>query len=579
MHKCISKRKDHFPYPKNFLGLSWMLSFLTLNILLSCNQEKISESVDTKKTDSLFLQASKHFKENNAEKAFYEYNLAKEKYLENKDSISAAKCLTEMASVQEYASDNLGSIETNISAIKLLQERNHKHQEILFDNYLSLGINSASLKNYSEAEKMYLKAITFAQTDFERIKAQHNLAIVHYKLKEYKKAVEIQDFVIQSLSKENYNYPKALINYSRYLSHYNSKINPIKNYHDAILLYKKNEDSWGLAAAYSYLSEYYEGKNADSSLYYAKKMYNIAKVLESPTDQLEALQNIIRLDKNSQKYFTEYAGISDSLTVNTNRSKSQFATIRYDSEKNLSKNLRLEKTVSQKNNLLIFSIFVFLITAGGSIIWYKARQKKIQLIADNQIKEERLQTSKKVHDVVANGLYQMMSSLEHQQNINRNDFLDKLESMYQKSRDISYDGHLKLTPNFIKEQISEIGETFQNENLQVFIIGNEVEIWRKIPEKIQEKIYLLTQELFINTKKHAAANRIILKFEIVENSLSIHYQDNGNGIDAENFIFGNGLKHIHESISNHNGNLKIFDKKENSQGFKILIRIPIQENV
>jgi hypothetical protein len=83
MHKCISKRKDHFPYPKNFLGLSWMLSFLTLNILLSCNQEKISESVDVKKTDSLFLQATKHFKENNTEKAFYEYNLAKDGYLIN----------------------------------------------------------------------------------------------------------------------------------------------------------------------------------------------------------------------------------------------------------------------------------------------------------------------------------------------------------------------------------------------------------------------------------------------------------------------------------------------------------------
>lgn len=65
------------------------------------------------------------------------------------------------------------------------------------------------------------------------------------------------------------------------------------------------------------------------------------------------------------------------------------------------------------------------------ILWYKRRKAKLELLAQDKIKEERLILSKKVHDVVANGLYQVMSRIEYNDDFSKNEILDKLEMMYQ----------------------------------------------------------------------------------------------------------------------------------------------------
>ena len=474
-HLLFMTKSNHQIKLWNYLFFIVILYFISS----SCSApDSSSKRIERKKIDSIYKKAALHINEGKDEKAFYEFNLAKDGYLNNRDSVSAARCLTEMAIIQEYASDNLGSIETSISAIKLLNENKKEHFEILFDNYCNLGVNSLSLKNYKEAEKLYLKSTAFAETDIQHLRAQHNLALLYFKRKEYKKAKETQQFVLNSIPKDNENYYKALINYSRYLWHDQQNSSPVDNYKFAEKNYVAKKDNWGLAATYCYLSEYYKYKRKDSAIHYAKKMYKVSKELKSPLDELEALNNLISLDNNPKPYFESYSKISDSLTTNLNRSKNQFATIRYESEKNLSENLKLEKDISQKNYLLVISIFLIVTTAVGSSIWIRGRKKKLRLLADNKIKEERLHTSKKIHDVVANGLYQVMTALEHNENLPKEELLDRLEDMYQKSRDLSYDRHLPTVPELIKEQISEVAKTFQNENLQVFIIGNEDHLWQ-----------------------------------------------------------------------------------------------------
>lgn len=557
----------------------WRIVFFQMLLLFffhSCTKESNPNLIEKKKIDSLYQKAAKHVNEGKDEKAFYEFNLAKDGYLNNKDSIWAARCLTEMAIIQEYSGDNLGSIETSIAAIKLLHENEKDHYELLFDNYINLGTNSTSLKNYNEAEKLYLKSLAFVQEDIQRLRSMHNLAIVYFKKKEFKRAHDIQNLVVYGLSQDNENYYKALINQSRYHWHDQSNYSPIENFRAAEKHYKAIEDPWGLSATYCYLSEYYEDKKSDSALYFAKKMYEVSKKLKSPTDELEALENIIKYDPQPQKYFVKFSKISDSIAVHGNKSRNQFAIIRYESEKNLSDNLKLEKDISQKNVLLFFVALLLVSTTTGGYIWLRARKKKIKLIADNKIKEERLSTSKKVHDVVANGLYQMMSALEHQEDLEKNELMDQLEKMYQKSRDISYDGHLPLAPDYIKEQISEVAETFQNENLQVFVIGNEDRLWKQVPQKIHNDLYIIIQELFINSKKHGNASRIVLKFELKNEKLEVNFNDNGEGIFNQSTTLGNGLKHLLDRIKKHNGTLTIPDHDTKIKGFKINFNFPIR---
>ncbi|MBS1550110.1 MAG: ATP-binding protein [Bacteroidetes bacterium] len=546
-------------------------------MLIYCTQKQSSSSfIEKKKVDSLYNQAARHVTEGNDEKAYYEFNLAKDGYLNNLDSLAAARCLTEMAIIQEYSSDNLGSIETSLAAIKLLHENKKEHHEVLFDNYTNLGINSLSLKNYSQAEKLYLKSLGFATDDFQIIKVQHNLAILYYQLKQFKRAKEIQQLVVSNLPKSNDNYYKALINYCRYLFHEDANFNPQPNYKNAEKHYLSIKDNWGLAATYCYLTEYYDKKNKDSSLFYAKKMHDVSVLLHSPTDELEALQNLIKHSEHPEKYFNEYLKISDSLNTKIKKSKNQFAIIRYESEKNLNENLKLEKDLSQKNYLLLLAIVLIAGSTTGSYIWAKSRKKKHQLLSDNKIKEERLATSKKIHDVVANGLYQVMTSLEHKQELNKDELLDKLEDMYQKSRDISYDKHLNHAPNHIREQISEIGNTFQNESMQVFIIGNENELWQQVPKKIHNDLYIIIQELFINTRKHSNATRIILRFEIESTALLVSYQDNGQCNTHSHIPIGNGLRNIKARAESHFGTITYPENNINPIGFKIQINLPIR---
>nr|GFD55410.1 hypothetical protein [Tanacetum cinerariifolium] len=61
----------------------------------------------------------------------------------------------------------------------------------------------------------------------------------------------------------------------------------------------------------------------------------------------------------------------------------------------------------------------------------------MELEAQNALRNSQLNTSKRVHDVVANGLYRVMTEIENQADMDRENVLDKIEALYEKSRDIS----------------------------------------------------------------------------------------------------------------------------------------------
>jgi gentisate 1,2-dioxygenase len=66
-----------------------------------------------------------------------------------------------------------------------------------------------------------------------------------------------------------------------------------------------------------------------------RKMYNAAKEIKNPDDQLEALQKLIALEpsEKSKFYFSKYQKINDSLQNARSKAKNQFALIRYETEK------------------------------------------------------------------------------------------------------------------------------------------------------------------------------------------------------------------------------------------------------
>ncbi|WP_459210126.1 sensor histidine kinase [Aquimarina rhabdastrellae] len=86
--------------------------------------------------------------------------------------------------------------------------------------------------------------------------------------------------------------------------------------------------------------------------------------------------------------------------------------------------------------------------------------------------------------------------------------------------------------------------------------------------------YRIIQELINNTLKHAQANAIIIRFNILNKKLVILYGDDGIGLQLENIKIkqGLGLKNIESRLSILSGEFKILDS---NIGLQIQIEIPL----
>ena len=478
-----------------------------------------------------------------------------------------------MALIQENSGDNFGSIETSLSAFKFLKEKDTSQHAIIFCNYNNLGITSNNLKNYADAKRFYTTAKRFAKDPVDQMMLQNNLAILYHNEKQYPVAISIYKKLIDSVGPRSEYYPRLLLNYSRSSWFADPSYNPSVNYLLAEKLSQKYDDDWTKDAAYAYLSTYYLKKNRDSARMYAEKMLALSKSLNYPEDQLEALQNLIKLSnaETSKNYFDKYIKINDSLAAAKNRARNQFALIRFESEKAKAENLRLqkEKDINEFKIILqkviiwaiILCVVIFCICA---YILIKKRRQRLISEATQKLQQQRLDFSKKVHDVVANGIYEVMTTIENQTDLPKEQLLDKLERMYEKSRDLSYE---KPESETYEEQISALVRSFEADEVQIIIIGNDPDFWITQTPEIKENLFQVIRELLVNMKKHSHATQVIVRFLRTDNNYQMDYRDNGVGID-ESFVAKNGFANIKSRLEIIGANLA-FDNIH--QGLRISI--------
>ena len=554
----------------------FFLCFLVL-ILIGCSKKEDSKKTSvTSKQINPFYEKAFAFIDKDPDSAFYYLNKGKELFQKRNDSFGLGKSLVNMAIIQEKEGDNFGSIETSLLASQFFKEKDTSHYGFLFCNYNNLGVASGNLKNYKDSKRFYDKAFLFTKDPIDKMALANNIAITYHNEKQYDKAVGIYTKLLDSVGSKSEFYPRLLLNYSRSKWFKDKNFDPVHNYKLAERMSKNFDDEWTKDAAYAYLSAYYLSKNTDSARLYANKMLDLAQKLNYPADQLEALQNLIKISDGSkaQKYFEDYSRIEDSLVNSQNKAKNQFALIRFESEKAKADNLVLQKEhtvheyrVARQNLIIGFLLFFFILSAIGSYIWIRKRRQKQILEANNKLQEQRLDFSKRVHDVVANGIYEVMTTIENQNDIPKERILDKLELMYEKSRDLSYDNMPKQNFN---EKISGLINSFDNDKTKIIIIGNDSGFWDSINSNSKEELFQIIRELLVNMKKHSHASQVILRF-VNENDLQeMKYSDNGVGL-PENFVGKNGFNNIKSRLEEMDGELEI--KERDSAGLKLSIKL------
>ena len=513
-----------------------------------------------------FEKAESFFNVNN-DSAFYYFNLIA---TNSTDSLETATALTYMGIIQTYQGDYFGGQESYLRSLTYLNERKETHRYCLQSNYNELGNNSLSLKNYDAAIGYFNKALQFTTSNDYQIIALNGKALAYQKKGAYKQADSLYQTIIDSIKNNPKEYARILSNQAKTRWLQNPGYPAPPELLQALSIRESIKDIRGLNASYAHLSDYYDSSRPDSALYYAKKMYATARQINSPDDELEALTKLLNLSpaKQLKQYIIRYEYLNDSLQTARNAAKNQFALVRYEAEKNKADNLQLQKGNAQKNVQLLRQQIIFVVTIAffvAVIVWYRKRKQRIE----SALRLAQLKTSQKVHDVVANGLYRIMTEIEHEDTIEKEPLLDKIEVLYERSRNISYEP-LAAAHNDFPDTISGLLKAFASSTTSVYVKGNNQSFWNCITTNVQLEIEQVLQELMINMKKHSAAQNVVLKFEHQVDIIQINYSDDGVGLPPD-FKYGKGLTNTENRIKSIGGKITF---EETTKGLKIRISIP-----
>lgn len=514
---------------------------------------------------------------NKPDSAFKVFDQARELYLINKDSLMSVNALTNMAMIAIDAGDNFNAQEYSLETLKFLNVDNKKHHPYLISSLNSLGMAAYNLKKYDEAIDFYHQAQPLIADSVLKLTNKNNLANAYRQKGDYPIAIKLYKEILLADPSDT-NKARTLTNLAKTQFLQNSTYNPVPSYLEGLQIRKRLNDRWGQNSSYSHLADYYLNTKPDSSLYYSRSMYQLALALNNPDNELEALAKLAELEPTKRlTYFKRYRQLDDSLKGVRDAAKNQFALIRYQTEKHKTDKLRLEKENEQKkvqlarrNTLLIIAIVVILATIIISIIIYRYRKRRIAEQAEKQISDSKLKTSKEIHDVVANGLYRMMSEVEYSDFIDKSKLVGQIEKLYNQSRQISHT--VSANPMDFVERLEELIHAFSNPETKIITAGLEDELNTSLSVPIKDEIVLAIQELLVNMSKYSGASQVVLRFILQQNQLEIRYRDNGVGL-SEDKKGGTGIRNTESRIVALKG-LFIFGNHGNG-GVHATIQVPL----
>ncbi|MFC1226373.1 tetratricopeptide repeat protein [Pedobacter sp. BG31] len=540
-------------------------------LIFCCRQQ-----ADKKKTtlNPAYDRAFEYREKGPADSAFLYFNRAKDVFIQENDSLGVGKCLLNMAIISTDKGDYFGGQELSLAAISYFKPSDSSQYVFIRSNYNNLGIATYKLKDYTNALRFYDDAIRFSNDSLYTRVYLNNKAKTYQDMKDYGRALSVYREVLSGASRNQREYARTLSNIARASWQQDPSAPVIGKFREALEIRRREKDQWGLNASYSHLSDYYAQTSRVMALAYADSMYRVARKLGSGDDKLQALKKLIRLSDpaRSKPYFQAYERLDDSLQTSRSRAKNQFALIRYESEKNKADKLLLQKENTAKNYQMGIIAFVSLILLSFGLAEFHRHRRKLALATEKRIRESELKTSKHVHDVVANGLYRMMKEIQNRIHVSADSLLDKIELLYEKSRNISYNRPVVPEQPF-DVHARELLSSFSGEQTRVVIVGNEADIWSGITVDVFYEIEQVLQELMVNMSRHSGADNVVLRFERVERTVNISYRDNGKGMEEE-MVHGNGLRSTGNRMKSVLGSI-IFETVQGEQGLKIQISFPV----
>jgi len=535
---------------------------------------------DKKYLASAYFNLGNYFYYNyKSDSAYYYFNKSKDLYRTLKDKEGLTKNSINIAMILNDVASYFQSEKSSLEALEYIKkEPNHPYLTPIYNN---LAVSSGSLLNYKEELYWYDKALALTDDPYYTASIKHNKGVAYILLKEYDKAIAIFSSIQNdAIVNENLGLKARIIDNLSYAKwRKNNNENVINGYDEAVAIFNKIEDYFGLSTTLDHLIEYYKEKDPEKALNYAKEKYNITKKSNNTEGRLNSLKQIISLnpDKNNIK---EYISLSDSLQHLNSNSKYQFAKLEFDVDANREKvtfltleNTQKELKLEQAKLSIIITVAIIVI---GIILFifyfYYIRQKRKQELIKATYDTE-VALSQKLHDELANDLFStltLVDSIPFNNDQVKGKLIHNLNHIYSQTRRISRENNTIDLANFKSELDTMLG-SYKSDDVNIITRGIEDILWHRKEDEVKYVIYRVLMEFMINMKKHSNCSLVVIKFEKEGKNLIINYVDNGTGIDISEYSKRNGIKNVENRIKGINGTIN-FDF---TKGYRVTLTIPV----
>ena len=543
----------HFPF------------FFLFYFIFSCQNKEDVKGLSSDSFSNLIEKANEKNATMELDSAFYYFNKAKLRCNpdEKEQKIYA---LLGMADIQKLNSDFVGLEETATEALSIYENTIYKAN---LYNYLGIAYNEQS--DYDNALLYYNKTYKLAPNEITKYIVKNNIAVNYLEQNKYTKAIEVLEPLVtnDSLVKNRQEFARITDNLG-FAYFKNNEDSNAKEYLELSLKIRDSiKDDYDKIASYIHLSRFYNKSNPTRSKEFANKALKSASEVNSPDDKLEALDLLIKNPTNNLaiKHFEEYSLINDSIVRVRQSAKNQFAKIKYDSKITTEKNEKLRV----ENKFITYILLGFgIITL---LIYFLIRSKNKRKLQKSTYETET-RISKRLHDELANDVYNTMTFAETQDMSDLNikeRFLNQIEAIYNRTRNISIENSEIDTGENFKEDLSILLSSFNSDKTNVIIKNFEAINWNKTKSITKITTYRILQELLVNMKKHSQSSLVVIGFESKNKTYEINYMDNGIG-STKTLKSKIGLQNVENRIKTINGTFTF--ETESQKGFRAKIVFP-----
>jgi tetratricopeptide (TPR) repeat protein len=430
----------------------YLLFFILLVIFTqSCKKElpvipeKKSDLVEIKR---LIALGDDYFESSKYDSSYYYFDKAKLACDPKKHPKQYVYAISNLATIQQNQGDFSGSETTAMEAMPILETTTNPNCK--WSIYTILGINYLNTFDYYYALYYFNSALDLKTDGYRHNGALNNIALTYMEQEEYQKALTI--LLPMTLDNKVKNDPTENSRIINNIGHCYFKTGNPKSLDfltKSLKIRTQLKNNWTLVTSFYNLSLFYKKNSPNLSRKYAQLSYDKSTILNNVDIRLESLKLLIRNSSGTslKKYSLNYIHINDSITKVRQQAKNQFAKMKYDSKKGNDEILQLKAQKDenalelqlQKNTTLnLYFIVGLLLTITGFIYSYlveKSKRGKIKTSYDTEVR-----IAKKLHDELANDVYQTMAFVETQDlssSHNKEILLDNLDTIYSRTRNIS----------------------------------------------------------------------------------------------------------------------------------------------